>query len=109
MTIQNNGTQSYTNITPIKAKFNDPEMSSQLFITSIVDNGFNSAEVFWEVRSAPQAAVFDSNQNLITPAKNGKTYHYGSVTMAGTDYTNWGSDDAYPFSILVSSLGLTAA
>ena len=115
ITIQNDGRNAYINIVPITAKFRDAVKSSELFIASTNDNGFDAATVFWELRTPAVAAVppvYDSNGSLTQsgiPGTPGFVADFGSFEMTGDDYANWGTDNTYVFNLLLAHLGLTAA
>ena len=108
--IQNDGQYNYININPINARIIDSQSCSQLFITSVVDNpGASSATIFWQLRTtlvAAVAATYDSDNNLITaavPAVPGNIMLTGNIEMTGATYAGWGTDDTYPFQVLLNN------
>lgn len=113
--VLNDGISSYVNIVPVKANFADPVDSSQLYITSLNDNRFNTAIVFWQLRSPFTPAVaptLDSDGNVISSGSSmipGTTYSSGNYTITGAAYAQLSSDNTYLFNILLTNLGLTAA
>lgn len=108
MNIQTNGWQNYVQVEPIKAKFYDTEDCTQLFITSVTDNVYDSAVIQWELRTAPVEEVRDIEGNITTPGKSGVTHTRSTHAISGDDYTSWGIDNTYIYEIICTHLGLSA-
>jgi hypothetical protein len=108
MILQNNGTQNFIIIEPLKVTFLDNEYSSQLFISSILDNNYDQAVINWQLKSAPINEERDMDNNITIAGRPGNVYMNNYYTMTGDEYNNWGTDPLYPFQILINRLNLTA-
>lgn len=98
--------QTYINIQPMLAQFDDEQKSTQLFITSIQDNNYDTAIIYYELRSAPVEQIADPETNIvITHGKDSVTYARRQYKMQGAVYNNWCNsiDSTYPFEALLAA------
>lgn len=92
----------YIDITPIKAKFNDVELSDALFVKIFNDNLYNSCVFQWKLGTLKPSLATGFSYSLNIKAES-------NVTCDGLNYTNWDGNNEFPFEYVANLLDLTIA
>lgn len=90
MNIEIIGNTSAVAISPVKAKYNDAVEASYLQVKIADDNLKDYARLSWALINA-----------------TGIVYLTGDEYINGTDYTDWGGDNNFPFTFCAAKLNVT--
>lgn len=77
-------------ILPVKWKMNAPP-AAHLFVKIIFDDLATNAKLLWQLIADDKRTIVDQ----------------GTITVAGTDYSNWTGDNSFPFEFTAQQLGIS--
>lgn len=83
---------SYISIQPIRAKFSDTVDCTRLATKIIEDNLSTHSTLYYELQDS-----------------KGISHIRANFTISGEEYIMWGTDNTYPFTILLNTLNLKSA
>lgn len=106
LNIQIDNGQTFIDIQPMLAQFNDAAQSTQLVITSVQDNNYDTAIIYYELRSAEIKQISAAITNVVIVAgADPVIYAREEYKMQGSEYAAWraSTDSAYPFQALLAA------
>lgn len=97
MTILNNDVLgNYISITPFKATFTDTLQVNTLVCTIMNDNLTNGCVIRYDLYNL-----------TITDSVTARIMYTDTISITGTDYTNWQGDSTFVYTYIATKIGLT--